>query len=387
MLGEILENQETLNKLDIAVSSENVIHELIESIDKDKQAQERLNKILDKYSKDKEDNSLDDFFLTNQPKRLKKTKLIQKQKKIKKLLNLNAFFEYEAELGSDNEQHDDVVKKVDRDDNDDFEDDNEDLKDLIANEYEEDKEDIKEKFFNDMLDKDKEEISKVIRGPELRLKRSRTDIKPDIDHLPLDMRLKRFKSSDDTLYSFNQDILFRNLESNETIDEEENYSNDEIKEMYKSYESNVIKKVVEQSKGNLKLINNRMVENNKILENVINLNQLKEVKKDIKLTSAIISKINLQKFGCFYNRNSILHAINNDKDYGCNEVKEDEVEKPNDKNNFSKSLNVKSALYTKSNNLSSLFKQNSVIRNINETKRLESNSSGKKGQSLRRILN
>jgi hypothetical protein len=416
MLGEIIEDRDIANKLDFTKLSENefsedtppmgVVDPQDQKIDEEKQVEDRLNSILDKYLKPAADPIAeaegieDDMFNTSQPKRLKKTKLIQKEKKIKKLLNLKTFFEYEAELGSDNEQHDDVVKKVDDDDNDYMEDDNEDLKDLIADgEDEEDKEDIKEKYFHEMLEKDKEEIRKVISGPELRLKRSRTDIKPDIDYLPLDSRLKKFRSTDDVLYAFNEDILFKHQRNKDTIEEEEaNCSNDELKEMYKSYESNVIKKVVEKSKDSFRQINTRMNENSKILANVINLNEYKEKeaqngffqKGTIKVGNQVMAK---SKYGC--HRNSILHAMSSDKYYMAQidlikESSTDLSEKSSDKPShayFNSNLNVKSALNSKSTNLSSLFKHSSVNKNLNETRRIELNSSGKKDRSLKRILN
>jgi hypothetical protein len=437
MLGEFIEDRNIVNKLDFnsmfpdnekekdTVSQNPSDQDKPFTEEEERKAEERLNNILAKYSNSesatkeppiviKQEDNFEDYFTAEGPKRLKKTILIQKEKKIKKLLNLNAFFEYEAELGSDNEQHDDIVKKVDHDDNDYLDEYNEDLKDLIADEFEEDKEDIKEKYFNDMLDKDKEELKKVIQGPELRMKRARTDIKMDPDYLPLDMRLKKFKSNDESLYSFNENILFRNFESLQQKINEDEGENDELKEMYQTYENNVIKKITEKSKEFKDHFNNRNIENNKILENVINLNQKKKEEVNVNnvffkkgttirpIGSSVISQINLQKFGEKFNKNSLLYAMKNDKyysqgDYGSEGlVKEGSglsdktAASAGDKQHayFSANLNLKSALNNKSNNLSSLFKNNNSVKSINESRRIEQfNSSGKKSKSLKKILN
>jgi hypothetical protein len=315
---------------------------------------------------------IDDIF-KSQPKRLRTAKQVAKEKQIKKILNLKTFFEYEAELGSDNEQHDDVVKRI-REEDDELEDDNEDLKELITDEVEEDKGDIKEKYFNDMMAQDKEDIRKVIKGPQLQTKLERTEVKFDHDHLPLDMRLKKFKGNEETLYTLNGDVLFKNLHSLEQ-QLDENTQNPELKEMYKTLENDAIKKVAMSSKA--KSMNNRMIENDKILENVINLNEvrIKEEKKSIffhkgtiKPCSLSTSQINTQKYG--FNKNSILHAIKNDKDYGqeketmkdCNINTNINAEEENNHSYFSSKLNIKCGLNNKTNNLSSLFKNGNGSR-------------------------
>ena len=77
----------------------------------------------------------------------------------------------EAELGSDNEEHDDVIKKVYHSDSEsDKEKDKnaQDIENLIDNE-EDDSFDQNEKYFDDMLEKDHDEILKVIEGPKKRI--------------------------------------------------------------------------------------------------------------------------------------------------------------------------------------------------------------------------
>ena len=104
-------------------------------------------------------------------KRLIKRSVLIKRKEIVKK-NVKGLFDKEAELGSDNEEHDDVVKVLSSDDEKEEENSQDimdmDVPNLINDNIEEN--DLgnsihKEKYIDDMLIRDKEEIKKVIEGP------------------------------------------------------------------------------------------------------------------------------------------------------------------------------------------------------------------------------
>ena len=380
----------------------------------DDRIEERLMNIIEKYSNLENQNEPDnDPFSENKLRKLKKTKKIEKEKKINKLLSLNTFFEYEAELGSDNEDHDDVVKREKNDDDHDLNEENdEELKDLIANENEisEDEENIQEKFFEDMLEQDKENLKKVIKGPPARLKRDRGDIKLDKEYLPLNMRMKKMRSEDGGLYSFSNDVIFRKLESiqQRLENEDEGEENEEMKEMYQSYENSIIKKIAEKSNDFAKQLNERIKEHDEIMKNVILVDENKAQKNNNKFyvegtirmnnNTAACSQINVQRFAHRFNKNSVLYAMKNDKYYPKDEFQQnmplsssttDSVKEDKNVTNFSANLNLKNNYNVKAMNLSSLFKPGKGSTDINERKRIEElNSSGKKKQSsLKRILN
>jgi hypothetical protein len=382
--------------------------------DEDK-LEERLMNIIEKYSNlENEKEAEEDPFAEIKLKKLKKTKLIEKEKKINKILSLNTFFEYEAELGSDNEEHDDVVKKEKNDDDNYLDEENdEDLKDLIADENEigEDEENIQEKYFEEMLEQDKENLKRVIKGPPARLKRDRNDIKLDKEYLPLNMRMKKQRSDDGVLYSFSNDVIFRKLESIQQRigeNEEEGDENEEMKEMYQSYENSIIKKIAEKSNDYAKQLDERIKEHDEIMKNVIMVDENKNKRADNKFyiegtikmnnNTSACSQINVQRYAHRFNKNSVLYAMKNDKYYKHDDCQReitlsnstiDSVKEDKNVTNFSTNLNLKNSMNGKAMNLSSLFKSGKGSVNINERKRMEElNSSGKKREtSLKRILN
>jgi hypothetical protein len=384
------------------------------SDNEDDKIEERLMNIIEKYSNlDNINDVEEDYLEENKLKKLKKTKKIEKEKKINKLLSLNTFFEYEAELGSDDEDHDDIVKKEKNDDDHDLNEENdEELKDLIAdeNDISEDEENIQEKFFDDMLEQDKENLKKVINGPPARLKRDRGDVKLEGDHLPLNMRMKKMRSEDGAMYSFNEDVIFRRLESMQQRieNEEEGEANEEMKEMYQSYENSMIKKIAEKTNDFAKQLNERIKEHDEIMKNVILVDENKTQKNNNKFyvegtirmnnNTSACSQINVQRFAHQFNKNSVLYAMKNDKYYKKDDYQQnislsnsttDSVKEDKNVTNFSANLNLKNNYNAKAMNLSSLFKPGKGNVDINERKRIEElNSSGKKKQSsLKRILN
>ena len=180
----------------------------------------KLNDIT-KYFGDKQvDNNSDSLLTFGILKKLKKKSRVELEKKIKKKISFANYFDVEAELGSDDENHDDVVKKANDDDEEkDDENLNQDLKDLIADEeidpenQNADEEILKQKYFDDMLDKDKEEVRKVIEGPDqkeiLNLKRSRSGGIIENEDMPLQMRMKRYKSENEAGDESNHEFNFK----------------------------------------------------------------------------------------------------------------------------------------------------------------------------------
>ena len=214
-------------------------------------------------------------------KKLKKKSEIEKEKKINKHLSMG-FFDIEAELGSDNEDHDDIVKKIIDDEDDENLDG--DVKDLIRDDANEEEEAdlLKKKFFDDMLDRDQSEVKRVIDGPlnapQLNVKRSRSanvDERNFDDEMTMEMRMKKFKGDDktsDPQFSLNNLFnSFKNIEKRISENAEDD-PNEELKEIYQTLEIKMVKKIAEKEKDHRKDLMNRMKENDKILENVIILN-------------------------------------------------------------------------------------------------------------------
>lgn len=326
----------------------------INSMSKDmkKKYIESIKKYFSNFSQEKEKNSdsnggeefaeLDNFLGINHLRRLKKKGEVEKEKKLQKKLGMS-FFDVEAELGSDNEDHDDVIKKICNEEN---EEENEEegeefLKDLIAEGEEniyEDADTIQEKYFNDMLEYDKEMVKKVIRGPKmLNTKRSRSEnYLYEEGDVPLNMRMKKAKSQAEKQDNpeFTLKMLFKNFESVEkNLEEEGNKNNEELNEMYENMQNQLIKKISEQFNNHKKDMISRIKENEKILANVINLNSDKKDKGDSKKNIYFIKGTNngantlshshsaplrntmtSNPFKSVINpRNSFLHAMKNDK--------------------------------------------------------------------------
>ena len=112
----------------------------------------------------------------------------QKRLKIEKIAT--NYFDNEAELGSDNEEHDEVVKKIVDSENENDPNLDLSLEDIIDDNVE-NKNDQKDKFIDDMFDKDKEEIRKVINGPVRRPQPKKDRIEINESELPLKIRIER----------------------------------------------------------------------------------------------------------------------------------------------------------------------------------------------------
>jgi len=218
-------------------------------------------------------------------KRLKKSKdynqtIINKAKKNEvlapKIKATDLYFENEAEEGSENEEHDDVVRKIvnehEESDNPD-----ENVEGLIASSDSEDNdpaetENLKSKFYKDMLKRDYEEIKQVIKGPKIK-KRYRDIEQEDEDYISIEQRKNFNKSNDITDMDFfaSRSLLIR---ANSNLGKEEHsddFDNEELNFMIQSQETSKIKKFTENKQDN-KAIIERIKENEKILEDVIFLN-------------------------------------------------------------------------------------------------------------------
>lgn len=349
---------------------------------------------LDKQPVLKEDSLLEDFHEPRFKKLKKKSQIIFEQK-IKKKISFASYFDVEAELGSDDENHDDHVKSIKDEDEENDQDEklNQDLKDLIdENEIEYDEATLQAKFFSDMLDRDRQEIKKVILGPErnlLNAKRQRNIVVKDgeeFDDLPLQMRLSQYKSTsnDENENEFSEDLLFKgyfNLEKKLSNCENEEQA-EELKEVLQEYQNKCIKKLSEYNNEDKKILNERIKENEKILENVINLNSdnrnansnplllVKTIssastKSDDKSKEPINKNFNTVsrlQYGAVFNRsNSFLHAMKHDKYFQKNEdiiANSKEISTANSKMCpiFSSNLNISSSMLSNKNaNLTALF--------------------------------
>ena len=158
-----------------------------DNIDEINKEKIRLQNIEKKENYEK----LESLFLSKK-RLMKKNDIILKNKLLKKLAK--NYIDKEAELGSDNEEHDDVVKKVYHSDSDSEKENDrnaQDIENLINNE-EDDNLSQNEKYFNDMLEKDHEEILKVIEGPKKRIiKEQPKKIMIDDNGLSLKVRMDR----------------------------------------------------------------------------------------------------------------------------------------------------------------------------------------------------
>ena len=181
---------------------------------------------------------------------MKKSDIILKKKLLRKLAK--NYVEKEAELGSENEEHDDVVKKVYHSDSDSEKENDknaQDIENLIDNEVNEDY-DQNEKYFDDMLEKDHEEILKVIEGPKKRIiKEAPKKIMLDDNGLSLKVRMERMNDLNnlrDEEDENNEEYQFKNLENKlKELKKRENEEemNEEIKEMIEDNNNKLIKQI------------------------------------------------------------------------------------------------------------------------------------------------
>ena len=356
-------------------NSENLIQKFFETKDKEeeiktlpnssdkkntnKNIQENLNNFIKKtYSEDKEkeigDNQninkndinnnkkinfdekenyekFENLFL--EKKRLmKKSDIILKKKILKKMAK--NYFDKEAELGSDNEEHDDIIKKVYHSDSDSEREEDKnakDIEDLIDNE-ENDNFDQNEKYFDDMLEKDHEEVLKVIEGPKKRIvKELPKKIMLDDNGLSLKVRMERMNDINnlrDEEYKNNEEYQFKNLENKlkelkKRANEEE--TNEELKEMIEINNNKIMKQINILTGQQNQRFKKHMQENEAILKNVI-MNDDDDSQNKIKINKDMVVKGNgaanlvNKKFKPFFgmgklgnSKNSLLSHIKKEK--------------------------------------------------------------------------
>ena len=356
-------------------NSENIIQKFFETKDKEeeintlpnssdkkntnKNIQENLNNFIKKtYSEDKEkeigDNQninkndiinnkkinfdekenyekFENLFL--EKKRLmKKSDIILKKKILKKMAK--NYFDKEAELGSDNEEHDDIIKKVYHSDSDSEREEDKnakDIEDLIDNE-ENDNFDQNEKYFDDMLEKDHEEVLKVIEGPKKRIvKELPKKIMLDDNGLSLKVRMERMNDINnlrDEEDKNNEEYQFKNLENKlkelkKRSNEEE--TNEELKEMIEINNNKIMKQINILTGQQNQRFKKHMQENEAILKNVI-MNDDDDSQNKIKINKDMVVKGNgaanlvNKKFKPFFgmgklgnSKNSLLNHIKKEK--------------------------------------------------------------------------
>ena len=290
---------------------------------------------------------------------MKKSDIILKKKVLRKIAK--NFVEKEAELGSDNEDHDDVIKKVYHSDSDSEKENDKNAKDienLIDNEAN-DSFDQNEKYFDDMIEQDHEEILKVIEGPKKRIvKEVPKKIMLDDNGLSLKVRMERMNDINnlrDEEDENNEEYQFKNLENKlkelkKRANEEE--TNEELKEMIEINNNKIIKQINIITGQQSKRFKQHMQENEAILKNVI-MNDDEDSKNKKKENDNMVIKGNgaanlaNKKFKPFFG----MGKFGNGKNSLLNHIKK---EKNNSNENFHKqnSTSFKNNLNLNSNNKS-----------------------------------
>ena len=308
----------------------------------------------------KEKDNIFNYKLLGHKRLIKKSDLIL-QKELTKKLAKN-YFDKEAELGSDNEEHDNVIKKVYNSDSDlEKNEDIGNIEDLIDDKNilnSLDNEEQKEKFITDMFIKDREEVLKVIEGPQRRIINNKIEKKFDESDLPLKLRIERMKNEyfdeEDENEENNFQTLVSRLKKLKKQFKEDN-ANEDLKAIFISYQNMALKKIEKINKTNKNELKKRMMEDNKILENVVLLNK-KDTEKNEKKNNNLFIKGNgtntnnkiyhSYKIGSFINStNSFLRNYQNNQ-----KVNNKTINKNYEKKNINTNLNSFMI-----GNLSSLF--------------------------------
>ena len=302
---------------------------------------------------------------------MKKSDIILKKKLLRKIAR--NYVEKEAELGSDNEEHDDIVKKVYHSDSDSEKENDknaQDIENLIDNE-ENDSFDQNQKYFDDMLEKDHEEVLKVIEGPKKRIiKEVPKKIMLDDNGLSLKVRMERMSDLNNLREEEdenNEEYQFKNLENKlKELKKRENEEemNEEIKEMIENNNNKLIKQINIITGQQNKRFKQHMQENEAILKNVImnededSLNK-KKVNNDMVIKGNGAASLANKKFKPFFG----MGKFGNGKNSLLNHIKKEKI---NSNDNFNKknSASIQSNLNLNSNknkfkgNLNQLINKN-----------------------------
>ena len=326
-----------------------------EEINNNKDKLDNNIKKLNDYDNEENYQKYEKLFL--EKKRLmKKSDIILKKKLLRKIAR--NYVEKEAELGSDNEEHDDIVKKVYHSDSDSEKENDknaQDIENLIDNE-ENDSFDQNQKYFDDMLEKDHEEVLKVIEGPKKRIiKEVPKKIMLDENGLSLKVRMERMSDLNnlrDEEDENNEEYQFKNLENKlKELKKRENEEemNEEIKEMIESNNNKLIKQINIITGQQNKRFKQHMQENEAILKNVImnededSLNKKKE-NNDMVIKGNGAASLANKKFKPFFG----MGKFGNGKNSLLNHIKKEKI---NSNENFNKknSASIQSNLNLNSN--------------------------------------
>ena len=323
---------------------------------KENSDQNDYNKI-DDFDEKENHEKFGNLFLAKK-RLMKKSDIILKKKVLRKLAK--NFIEKEAELGSDNEDHDDVVKKVYHSDSDSEKENDKNAKDienLIDNEVN-DSFEQNEKFFDDMLEKDHEEVLKVIEGPKKRIvKEVPKKIMFDDNGLSLKVRMERMNDLNNLREEEdenNEEYQFKNLENKlkelkKRANEEE--TNEELKEMIEINNNKIIKQINLITGQQNKRFKQHMQENEAILKNVImnddeDSKNNKNVNKDMVVKGNGAASLVNKKFKPFFGmgkfgngKNSLLNHIKKEKN---NLGNSNDIMHKQNSSNFQSKLTLKS---------------------------------------------
>ena len=289
---------------------------------KEKNVNEEKQSNLEKY---------ENLFLSKK-RLMKKRDVILKNKLLKKIAK--NYFDKEADLGSDNEDHDDIIKKVYHSDSDSEKenDKNEkDLDDLIDNEENENYIQNK-KYFDDMLEKDHDEILKVIEGPKKRIiKDVQKKIMVEDNGLSLRVRMERMNDINilkEEEEENNEENKFKKLENKlKELKKQSNEDemNEELKEMIEINNNKIMKQINIITGQQNKIFRQHLQDNKEILKNVIQNDDEDSSKKESTKNEIIVkgngaAKLGNKKFrpfcgmGKFGNcKNSLLNHIKKEK--------------------------------------------------------------------------
>jgi hypothetical protein len=338
-LKSVESQQKTLNKFmnnNYSINNEsnknmnqniNPEHQIAKDIIKD------LNNKEKKGNEEKQSNleKYENLFLSKK-RLMKKRDVILKNKLLKKIAK--NYFDKEADLGSDNEDHDDIIKKVYHSDSDSEKENDKngkDLDDLIDNEENENYIQNK-KYFDDMLEKDHDEILKVIEGPKKRIiKDVQKKIMVEDNGLSLRVRMERMNDINilkEEEEDNNEENKFKKLENKlKELKKQSNEDemNEELKEMIEINNNKIMKQINIITGQQNKIFRQHLQDNKEILKNVIQNDDEDSSKKESTKNEIIVkgngaAKLGNKKFrpfcgmGKFGNcKNSLLNHIKKEK--------------------------------------------------------------------------
>lgn len=222
-------------------------------------------------------------------------------------IKLSDYADIEAEEGSDNENHDHIVKKIVEEYEIETRDD--DLEDLVVKDSNTNKgiNKIIQKFKNDEIKADKGKIIKLIKNNFKAKQRKYSELN-QVTQSQDSLRSRIKKSRKDEKETNFKEKLLNMSKYKKTLTEfaEDDENLEEVNDIISNYEKEIKQKLSSESSEAKKNFLERLNDNEKILENVVNLNDGKEK----------IPKPS-NKIGMGYNfknsQNSFLNAIKTDK--------------------------------------------------------------------------